>query len=77
MSLLFDCCVIAYMDRIHVGSAKLQMLSHPHFSEAVYGLGAGVFSIGYFLAEIPSNLVLHRVRARRWRPASSGTIRNW
>src|ERR1700752_196165 len=64
--LLFACYVAAYLDRVNVGFAKLQMLSALRFSETVYGLGAGIFFIGYFLFEIPSNIILHRVGARRW-----------
>lgn len=61
---LMVCYVAAYLDRVNVGFAKLQMLSDLQFSEAVYGLGAGVFFIGYFLFEVPSNLYLHRVGVR-------------
>lgn len=64
--LLFACYVAAYLDRVNVGFAKLQMLTDRRFSEAVYGLGAGIFFIGYFLFEIPSNIILHRVGARLW-----------
>ena len=64
--LLFACYVAAYLDRVNVGFAKLQMLSDLGFSEAVYGLGAGIFFIGYFVFEIPSNLILHRIGARLW-----------
>jgi len=63
---LFVCYVAAYLDRVNVGFAKLQMLDDLHFSESVYGLGAGVFFIGYFLFEVPSNLLLHRLGARVW-----------
>ena len=63
---LFLCYVAAYLDRVNVGFAKLQMLRDLRFSEAVYGLGAGIFFIGYFLFEVPSNVILHRVGARRW-----------
>ncbi|CAG9200879.1 Putative metabolite transport protein NicT [Paraburkholderia tropica] len=66
MPLLFVCYVVAYLDRVNVGFAKLQMLNDLNFSEAVYGLGAGLFFVGYFLFEVPSNLLLHRVGARRW-----------
>jgi MFS family permease len=66
MPLMLACYVIAYLDRVNVGFAKLQMLGALHFSDAVYGLGAGLFFIGYFLFEVPSNLLLHRVGARRW-----------
>jgi D-galactonate transporter len=66
LPLLFLCYILAYLDRVNVGFAKLQMVGDLKFSESVYGLGAGVFFIGYFLFEIPSNLILHRVGARRW-----------
>ncbi|WP_233835838.1 MFS transporter [Paraburkholderia sp. ZP32-5] len=66
LPLLFICYFFAYLDRVNVGFAKLQMQSELGFSDAVYGFGAGVFFIGYFLFEIPSNLILHRVGARRW-----------
>ena len=49
-----------------LGFARLQMLDDLGFSETVYGLGAGMFFIGYFLFEVPSNLILHRVGARLW-----------
>jgi D-galactonate transporter len=64
--LLFVCYIVAYLDRVNVGFAKLQMQNALQFSEAIYGLGAGIFFIGYFLFEVPSNLFLHRVGARRW-----------
>ena len=63
---LFLCYVVAYLDRVNVGFAKLQMLADLRFSETIYGLGAGIFFLGYFLFEIPSNLILHRVGARLW-----------
>ena len=63
---LFICYVVAYLDRVNVGFAKLQMLNELQFSEAVYGLGAGIFFLGYFIFEVPSNLMLHRFGARRW-----------
>ena len=63
---LFMCYVFAYLDRVNVGFAKLQMLSDLKFSETIYGLGAGIFFIGYFLFEVPSNLMLHRFGARKW-----------
>jgi MFS family permease len=58
--------VVAFLDRVNIGFAKLRMLEDLGFTEAVYGLGAGLFFIGYFLFEVPSNLILHRVGARRW-----------
>lgn len=63
---LFLCYVFSYLDRVNVGFAKLQMLSDLHFSETVYGLGAGIFFVGYFLLEVPSNMILYRVGARVW-----------
>jgi len=58
--------VLSYLDRSNVGFAKLQMLDDLQMSSAVYGLGAGIFFVGYFIFEVPSNLILHRVGARRW-----------
>ncbi len=66
MPFLMLCYLCAYLDRVNVGFAKLQMMNDLALSEAVYGLGAGMFFIGYFLCEVPSNLILHRVGARRW-----------
>lgn len=63
---LFLCYVVAYLDRVNVGFAKLQMVADLKFSEAAYGLGAGIFFLGYFIFEVPSNLILHRTGARRW-----------
>jgi len=63
---LFVCYFFAFLDRVNVGFAKLHMLSDLQLSEAVYGLGAGIFFIGYFIFEVPSNLILHRVGARLW-----------
>ncbi|CAB3748839.1 MFS transporter [Paraburkholderia humisilvae] len=63
---LMFCYLVAYFDRVNIGFAKLQMSSDLHFSDAVYGLGAGIFFIAYFLVEIPSNIILHRVGARLW-----------
>jgi MFS family permease len=60
------CYLIAYLDRVNVGFAKLHMLTDLGMSEAAYGFGAGIFFIGYFLFEVPSNLVLHAVGARMW-----------
>src|SRR4051812_11869798 len=61
---LFICYVISYLDRINVGFAQLQMKSELGFSDAVYGLGAGIFFVGYFLFEVPSNLILEKIGAR-------------
>jgi D-galactonate transporter len=60
------CYVVAYLDRINVGFAKLQMEIDLGFSQTVYGLGAGMFFIGYFFFEVPSNLIMYRVGARLW-----------
>ena len=64
--LLLICYIVAYLDRVNVGFAKLQMLEELAFSETVYGLGAGIFFIGYFFFEVPSNIILHKVGARLW-----------
>jgi len=64
MPFLMLCYVVAYLDRVNVGFAKLNMLADLHFSEAVYGLGAGLFFIGYFFFEVPSNLLMHRIGAK-------------
>jgi MFS family permease len=58
--------IAAFLDRVNVGFAKLQMLGDLEFSETVYGFGAGIFFVGYFLFEVPSNMALHRIGARRW-----------
>ena len=58
--------IIAYIDRVNVSFAKLQMLGDLKFSESVYGLGAGIFFLGYFIFEVPSNIILHKVGARLW-----------
>src|SRR5256712_10728973 len=63
---MFLLYVVAYLDRINVGFAALQMREDLGFTDAVYGLGAGIFFIGYFLFEVPSNLIMHRVGARVW-----------
>lgn len=63
---LMVCYVVAYLDRINIGIAKLNMLADLQFSEAAYGLGAGLFFIGYMMFEVPSNLIMHRVGARVW-----------
>jgi D-galactonate transporter len=58
--------VIAYLDRVNVTFAQDKLEADLGFSGAVYGLGAGIFFIGYFLLEVPSNLALHRFGARKW-----------
>lgn len=62
---IFVCYLFNYLDRVNVGFAKLQMLDALKWSETVYGLGAGIFFIGYVLSGVPSNLLLHRLGARK------------
>ena len=62
---LLVCYTFANLDKINVGFAKLQMQSDLRFSDAVYGLGAGIFFLGYVLFEIPSNLLMPRIGARK------------
>ena len=63
---LFICYLAAYLDRVNVGFAKLQMLRELSFSETVYGFGAGIFFLGYVLFEVPRNVIMHKVGARLW-----------
>ena len=56
----------AYLDRVNVGFAALTMNKALGFSAAVFGIGSGIFFLGYFLFEIPSNLILSKVGARKW-----------
>ncbi len=63
---LMLCYVVAYLDRVNVGFAKLQMAQDLGFSETVFGLGAGIFFLGYFLFEVPSNILMSKVGARIW-----------
>src|SRR5580693_896894 len=63
---LFLCYLAAYLDRVNVGFAKLQMQKELGFSETVYALGAGIFFLGYVLFEVPSNIILYKVGARLW-----------
>jgi D-galactonate transporter len=63
---LMLCYVVAYLDRVNVGFAKLQMSQDLAFSETVFGLGAGIFFLGYFLFELPSNMLMHKIGARIW-----------
>jgi ACS family tartrate transporter-like MFS transporter len=58
--------ILSYLDRANVGFAALQMNQDLGFTPTVYGLGAGIFFLGFFPFEIPSNLILQRVGARRW-----------
>ncbi len=54
-----------FLDRINIGFAQLQMKQDLGFSDAIYGLAAGMFAVGYVLMEVPSNLMLEKVGARR------------
>jgi ACS family tartrate transporter-like MFS transporter len=63
---LFILYVIAFLDRMNVGAAALQMPHDLGFSESVIGFGAGVFFLGYLLLEIPGALIVERWSARRW-----------
>ena len=63
---LFLLYMVNILDRINVGFARLQMLDDLQMGERAYALGAGIFYIGYLIFEIPSNLILSRVGARRW-----------
>ncbi len=62
----FLCYIFNYLDRVNVGFAKLQMLGDLEFSESAYGLGAGIFFLGYIACGVPANLMLQRIGARRW-----------
>ncbi|MFY9986409.1 MAG: MFS transporter [Chthoniobacterales bacterium] len=66
LPLLFLCYVTAYLDRINVGFAKLQMQSDLGLSDSVYGFASGIFFFGYLLFEVPSNLLLEKIGARLW-----------
>ena len=63
LPLLVACYIIAFLDRINIGFAQLQMRQSLPFSDEAYAFGAGVFFIGYFLFEVPSNLMLERIGA--------------
>jgi len=63
---MFILYIIAYVDRVNAGFAALQMNAELHLSRAASGFGSDIFSIGYFLFEIPSNLILHKIGARIW-----------
>jgi MFS family permease len=66
MPLLCACFVAAFVDRVNVGFAKLQMMPALGLTQSEYAVGAGIFFVGYFLFEVPSNLLLVRFGARRW-----------
>src|SRR5260370_13299871 len=65
--LMFLCYIAAYLDRVNVGFAKLQMQSDvAGLSDTVYGLGAGVFFLGYFFFEVPTNILMEKFESRFW-----------
>jgi sugar phosphate permease len=66
MPLIMICYFFAFFDRINISFAKFQLQSDLGLSDTAYGLGAGLFVVGYVLFEVPSNLILYRVGARRW-----------
>ena len=66
MPLLCLCFMAAFLDRVNVSFAKLTMLPDLGLSQTAYATGAGIFFVGYFLFEVPSNLLLQRFGARMW-----------
>lgn len=71
---IFLLFVLNILDRVNVGFARLQMLEQLHLSEEVYGLGSSIFFLGYFLFQLPSNLILNRIGARLW---IAGIVVTW
>jgi sugar phosphate permease len=65
LPILLIAYMVAYLDRVNIGYAQLQMKQTLSWGDAVYGLGAGVFFLGYFLFEVPSNMLLERIGARK------------
>nr|WP_244618218.1 MFS transporter [Rhodoferax sediminis] len=65
MPFLIICYIVSYLDRANISFAKLQFMSDLGFSEAAYGFGAGLFFVGYVLFEVPSNILMQRIGARR------------
>ncbi|MGC9966002.1 MAG: MFS transporter [Syntrophobacteraceae bacterium] len=63
---IFLCYILAYLNRVNVGFAKLQMLKDLSLSDAAFATGAGIFFIGYFFLQVPSNVLLKKFGARRW-----------
>ena len=66
LPLVFVLYIVAYLDRANAGFAKLRMAGDLKFSDAVFGLGIGIFFIGYLLLEIPGALLVERWSARKW-----------
>jgi ACS family tartrate transporter-like MFS transporter len=65
LPMLLACYFIAFLDRVNVGFAAADMSRDLGFNATIYGVGAGIFFVGYFLFEVPSNLALHRFGARK------------
>jgi ACS family tartrate transporter-like MFS transporter len=63
---LMVCYFVSFLDRVNVGFAALQMVKDLHLSPTVFGFGSGIFFISYFICEVPSNLLLQKIGARRW-----------
>jgi MFS family permease len=66
MPLIMVCYLFAFFDRINISFAKFQLQTDLSLSDTAYGLGAGLFVVGYVLFEVPSNMMLYKVGARRW-----------
>ena len=66
MPVIMICYMFAFFDRIIISFAKFQLQADLALSDTAYGVGAGLFSLGYVLFEVPSNMFLYRVGARRW-----------
>src|SRR3954468_13090475 len=64
LPLLMAGWLFAYIDRVNISFARAQMAQELGFSDAVFGLGAGLFFLGYFVFEVPSNLILYRIGGR-------------
>ena len=66
LPLLILCYFVAYLDRVNVGFAALTMNRALGFTATVYGFGSGIFFLGYFIFEVPSNVLLSKIGARVW-----------
>jgi sugar phosphate permease len=66
LPMILACYIVSYIDRVNISFARLQMLDDLGFSETAYGLGAGIFFIGFMIFEVPSNLLLYRLGPRLW-----------
>lgn len=82
LPLIFLCYIINYIDRVNIGIAQIQFKTDLHFSDLVYGIGAGLFFVGFLVFEVPSNLLLAKLGARKtllrimvtWGAVSSATM---